>query len=58
MGKTCVSCGIVIKTWTDPMHYPEDKIKPLFQSLGISDNVVEKMQEKDILCKKCANKAF
>jgi hypothetical protein len=58
MAKTCVGCGVVIKTWTDPMHYPEEKIKPLFQTLGISDSVVEKMQEKDVLCKKCGNKAF
>jgi hypothetical protein len=58
MAKTCVECEVVIKTWTDPMHFPEEKIKPLFQALGISDSVVEKMQEKDLLCKKCGNKAF
>jgi len=58
MEKTCLECKIVIKTWTDPMHFPEEKIKPMFQSLGISDSVVEKMQENDLLCKKCGNKAF
>mgnify|MGYP005646284869 FL=1 len=58
MTKTCLGCEVVIKTWTDPMHFPEEKIKPLFQTLGISDSVVEKMQEKDVLCKKCGNKAF
>ena len=58
MGKNCIDCGVVIKTWTDPTHFPEEKIKPLFQALKISDSVVEKMQEKDILCKKCGNKAF
>jgi hypothetical protein len=40
MEKTCLECKIVIKTWTDPMHFPEEKIKPMFQSLGISDSVV------------------
>jgi hypothetical protein len=58
MGKNCIDCGVVIKTWTDPMQFPEEKIKPLFQALKISDSVVEKMQKKDILCKKCGNKAF
>ena len=58
MGKNCIDCGVVIKTWTDPTHFPEEKIKPLFQALKISDSVVEKMQKKDILCKKCGNKAF
>ena len=58
MGKNCIDCGVVIKTWTDPTNFPEEKIKPLFQALKISDSIVEKMQKKDILCKKCGNKAF
>ena len=54
MGKNCIDCGVVIKTWTDPTHFPEEKIKPLFQALKISDSVVEKMWQQSILQTCCS----
>ena len=58
MGKTCLDCGIVVKTWTDSIHFPGTKIKGIFFEVEISDSIVDKMGNDDVLCKKCGNKAF
>ncbi len=35
MGKTCLDCGIEVKTWTDRMHFRGNKIKGVFFEVGI-----------------------
>ncbi len=57
MGKTCLGCGVEVKTWTET-HHPGNKIIPLFLEMSISDPVISKMEDDDILCKKCVSKAF
>ena len=57
MGKTCLDCGTSVKTWTGG-HVPSEKIKPMFLLMNVSDSIIDKMQDGDVLCKKCGNKSF
>jgi hypothetical protein len=57
MGKICFECGIKGETWTGPIFSSADKLRVFYQEIDVSDPIVEKMQEEDLLCSKCVGKA-
>lgn len=57
MVKTCFECGIEGEGWTGPVFSSAVKLKEFYKNLGISDPVIEKMQDIDSLCSKCAGNA-
>jgi len=57
MGKVCFDCGMKGKTWTGPVFSSADKLREFYRKLDVSDPIIEKMQDGDLLCSKCAGKA-
>ncbi len=57
MGKVCFDCGMKGKTWTGPVFSSTDKLREFYRKLDVSDPIIEKMQDGDLLCSKCAGKA-
>ena len=57
MGKVCFDCGMKGKTWTGPVFSSADKLREFYRKLDVSDPIIEKMQDGDLLCSKCTGKA-
>jgi len=57
MEKICFECGMKSETWTGPVFSSADKLRAFYRDLDVSDPIVKKMQDKDLLCSKCAGKA-
>lgn len=57
MEKVCFDCGMKDQTWTGPVFSSGVKLREFYQNLGVTDTVVDKMQDSDLLCSKCAIKA-
>ena len=57
MEKTCFECGIKGEALTGPIFSPAEKLRVFYLELGVSDPIIEKMQNGDLLCPKCSGKA-
>jgi len=57
MGKICFECGMKGEQWTAPVFSSADKLRAFYRDLGVSDHIVEIMQDEDVLCSNCAGKA-
>ncbi len=57
MEKICFDCGIKDQQWTGPVFSSAEKLKAFFEELGVSDPLIEQMQDGDLLCSKCVVKA-
>ena len=57
MAKTCFGCGIKGESLTGPIFSSVDNLREFYLDLGVSDPIVEKMQNEDVLCSKCVGKA-
>ncbi|HUT06445.1 MAG TPA: hypothetical protein VMW74_07140 [Nitrosopumilaceae archaeon] len=57
MEKTCFECGIKGEALTGPIFSPAEKLRAFYLELGVSDPIIEKMQDGELLCTKCSSKA-
>jgi len=57
MEKICFDCGMKDQQWTGPVFTPAEKLKAFYADLGVSDPLIEQMQDGDLLCSKCVVKA-
>ena len=57
MEKICFDCGMKDQQWTGPVFSSAEKLKAFFEELGVSDPLIEQMQNEDVLCSKCVVKA-
>lgn len=57
MEKICFDCGMKDQQWTGPVFTPAEKLKTFYADLGVSDPLIEQMQDGDLLCSKCVVKA-
>lgn len=56
MEKICFECGIKGQELTGPVFLPAKKLKEFYLNLEVSDPTIEKLQEGDLLCSKCARR--
>ena len=58
MGKSCFGCKNNIRKFMGDIYFPKDRLKSELNDMNIFDSIVNKMNEKDMLCEKCGKKVY